>query len=112
MRLFKQPSLELYPFTRVQNGNESKGEEWARNGCLEEIDVLRPALGDFLFFFFLNKFIYLFIYFWLCWVLVAAAGIFVEACGIFSLQCTVCLGFCLVAVHWLLSSCGTQVFSL
>ena len=63
-------------------------------------------------FFFFLRFIYYFIYFWLSQALVAAAGIFVEACGIFSLQCTVCLGFCLVAVHWLLSSCGTQVFSL
>ena len=49
----------------------------------------QPHIGcNFLFFFFFKKrfiyylFIYL-IYFWLCRVLVAARGIFVEACEIF-----------------------------
>lgn len=37
----------VYPFTRVPKGNESKREEWARNGCLDEIDALRPASGGF-----------------------------------------------------------------
>ena len=45
-----------------------------------------------------KRFIYYFIYFWLLQVLVAARGIFVEACGLF------------VAAHRLLSSCGVQVF--
>ena len=31
------------------------------------------------FLFFLNKFIYLFIYFWLCWVFVAACGLSLVA---------------------------------
>ena len=66
-------------------------------------------------FFFLNKFIYLFIYFWLCWVFVAVRGLSVVAVsrGYSLLQCA---GF---SLSWLLllwstgsrsagfSSCGT-----
>ena len=70
----------------------------------------------FLFFFFLmNKFIYLFIYFGLCWVFVAARGLSLVAGsgGYSSLRC---VGF---SLRWLLllwstgsrsagfSSCGT-----
>ena len=55
---------------------------------------------------------YLFINFWLRWVLVAAQGIFVEACRIFSLRRMVCLGFSLVVACGLLSSCGVWIFSL
>ena len=41
------------------------------------------------FFFFFNKFIYLFIYFWLCWVFVAACGLSLVAMsgGYSSLWC-------------------------
>ena len=35
-------------------------------------------------------------FFWLCWVLVVAHGLFVEACGIFLLGRSVWSGFCLV----------------
>ena len=47
---------------------------------------------------FLNKFIYLFIYFWLCWVFVAARGLSLVAAsgGYSSLQCA---GF---SLRWLL----------
>ena len=51
------------------------------------------------FFFFFNKFIYLFIYFWLCWVFVAARGLSLVAVsgGYSSLWC---MGF---SLQWLLS---------
>ena len=55
---------------------------------------------------------YYYYFFWLRRVLVAAHGIFVEACGIFSLRRAVCSGFSLVAALRLLSSCGVRVFSL
>ena len=76
--------------------------------------TVHPWLHLFLFFF--NKFIYyLFIYFWLCWVFVAACGLSLVAAsgGYFSLPCA---GF---SLQWLLllwsmgsrhvgfSSCGS-----
>ena len=64
-------------------------------------------------FFFKYLFIdFLFIFFWLCWVLAAAHGIFVEACGIFRCSTGSSLwgtAFSLVvACGFSLSSCGTQ----
>ena len=67
-------------------------------------------------FFFKIKFVYLFIYFWLCWVFVAVRGLSLVAAsgGYSSLQCA---GF---SLRWLLSlwstgsrragfcSCGTR----
>ena len=51
------------------------------------------------FFFFFNLFIYLFIYFWLCWVFVAARGLsLVAASGDYS-----------VAVHGLLIAVASLV---
>ena len=56
-----------------------------------------------LFFFLINLFIYLFIYFWLCWVSVAALGLSVVAAsrGYSSLWCA---GF---SLWWLLSLWST-----
>ena len=53
-------------------------------------------------FFFLIDFIYLFIYFWLCWVFVAARGLSLVAAsgGYSSLRCA---GF---SLHWLLLLCS------
>ena len=82
-----------------------------------------PATTDeplpyfFNYYYFLNKFIYLFIYFWLRWVFVAARGLslVVASGGCSSLRCA---GF---SLQWLLllqstgsrhvsfSSCGTRV---
>ena len=84
---------------------------------------MSPALagGCFSFnFYFFNKFIYLFIYFWLCWVFIAACGLslVVASRGYSSLWCA---GF---SLSWLLllwstgsrhagfSSCGTQAQQL
>ena len=53
--------------------------------------------------------LFIFLFFGLCRVLVAAHRIFVEVCGISSFRC---LGFSLVAALRLLSSCGAWVFSL
>ena len=39
-----------------------------------------PITCSTIIFFFFNKFIYLFIYFWLSWVFVAAHGLF-SSCG-------------------------------
>ena len=63
---------------------------------LMHADVTAATIQSNKFFFFNDL---LFIYFWLCRVLVAAHGIFVEACRIF------------IVVHGLLSNCGVRVFS-
>ena len=74
----------------------------------------------FPFFFFLNKFIYLFIYFWLCWVSIAARGPspVVVSRGYSSLRCA---GLSLRLLpslqstgsrHAGFSSCGTQAQQL
>ena len=78
-----------------------------------QLSLSNPGLT---FFFFLNKFIYLFIYFWLRWAFVAVRGLSLVAVsrGYSLLQC---VGF---SLQWLLllrstgsrhagfSSCGTQ----
>ena len=62
--------------------------------------------GCFLFFFFFNEFIYLFIYFWLRWVFVAVCGLslVVTRGGYSSLRC---VGFSLQWLH-LLRSMGSR----
>ena len=67
------------------------------------------------FFFFNKLFVCLFIYFWLCWVFVAARGLslVVVSGGYSLLQCTGsrCAGFSscgLWALERRLSSCGAQ----
>ena len=79
------------------------------------LSILYPSVLQQPYFFF-NKFIYLFIYFWLCWVFVAVRGLsLVAVSGSYSsLQC---MGF---SLQWLLllqstgsrhtgfSSCGTR----
>ena len=118
-------------------GSAAAEKAWARQGEQVRSESGRPAqlpLGLFLktaltklslscnllsisssLSLFLNKFIYLFIYFWLCWVFVAACGfsLVVVRGGYSSLLCA---GF---SLQWLLlwqstgsrcagfSSCGT-----
>ena len=68
--------------------------------CFSSMPAWRQALkvhvlcnfqqeGPYLFFFFFNKFIYLFIYFWLCWVFVSVLGLSPVAAsrGLSSSQC-------------------------
>ena len=67
-----------------------------------------------LFIYLFNKFIYLFIYFWLCWVFVAARGLFLVAESRTTLHCGArashCSGFSLRSTGTRragFSSCGT-----
>ena len=83
------------------------------NHCLKMWRIVEIAKFHVVFFF--NKFIYLFVYFWLRWVFIAASGLSLVAAGggYSSLQCE---GF---SLQWLLlwstgsrhtgfSSCGTR----
>ena len=71
--------------------------------------------GFLLLFFLINLFIYLFLFFWLCWVFVSVRGLSLVAAsrGHSSPRCTgLSLSRPLVAEHKLqtrrLSSCGSQ----
>ena len=71
---------------------------WKQNFCLFIFKLV----------FFLNIYFLYYYYFWMCWVLIAARGIFVEACGIFFVVARALF----IAALGLLSSCGVRVFSL
>ena len=106
-------------FTKQIRKNEEKGglEEGKKGGREEgrkkgKSNCSRQGVLDILFLF---KFIYLFIYFWLCWVFVSARGLsLVAASGDHS--SSRCAGLSLsrplVAEHRLqtrrLSSCGSR----
>ena len=78
-------------------------------------DVQRTGVGAYSFFFFLN-FIYLFIYFWLCWVFVSVRGLsLVAASGghsFITVRGPLAIAASLVAEHRLqtrrLSNCGSR----
>ena len=87
-----------------------------RAGKLRKLEKVssQPSFW-FCFVFFLIKFIYLFIYFWLCWVFASVRGLSLVAAsgGQSSSRCAgLSLSWPLVAEHRLqtrrLSSCGSQ----
>ena len=74
-------------------------------------------MSPLLYFFFFNKFIYLFIYFWLCWVFVSVRELFFSSCGkqgplFIAVRGPLTVAASLVAEHRLqrrrLSSCGSR----
>ena len=97
--------------------------QFYHSSCVSNLGLICDDV--YCIFVFLNNFIYLLIYFWMCWIFVATRRLF-SSCGewgLISLQCTG-FPFCmtslvvelvlqgtkasLVVVIWL-SSCGSQV---
>ena len=75
-----------------------------------QLFVLLIFFSTFLFLvsFISNLYFFIFIYFWLPWVLVAAHRIFTAVCGLFVAGCRLLSSCCVQAAEHRLSSCGVQ----
>ena len=76
-----------------------------RSSSLFQVSLIDIDVQFALIFF---KFIYLFIYFWLCWVFFAAHGVWASHCGGFSCRARALGTWASVVVAHRLSSCGSQ----